>query len=166
MKTLAELKRHANQGNMSLELLERFHKTGDAIPEQFRGIRRVIKATAFGLLLQYKDDGKSRLHFDSAKLVEYDGDTLVIYEAGLRNPTEAEQTVLDEWAAIEKEYEAQNPFGNSYWKKKSYFEKCPFPYMSGFSDEKRSKRYLPHNGMVLDKQVRGEMVLKYKVHFS
>lgn len=165
MKTLAELKRHANQGNMSLELLERFHKTGDAIPEQFRGIREVIKATSAGLLLQYKDGGESRLDFKSAKLVDYDGDTLMIYEVGLRKPTEAEQAVLDEWAAIEREYEEQNPFGNSYWKKKSYFEKCPFPYMSGFDNHSGSKRYLPHNGMVLDRQVRGEMVLKYKVHF-
>ena len=127
MKTLSELKRHANQGNMSLELLERFHKTGDAIPEQLRGIRKVIKATSVGLVMEYKHGGESRLQFDSAKLVEYDGDTLVIYEAGLRKPTEAEQAVLDEWTPIEQEYEAQNPFGNSYWKKNSYFETCPFP---------------------------------------
>ena len=166
MLTLAELKRQAAKGNMSLEIIERFHKTGEAIPESFRGIRRVIKSISYGLILQNLDGTESRLEIRGAKLLEYTGSTLTVYAPGDRKPTDAEQKLLDEWYAIEKDYYEKNPTGNAYWKKKDFFKKSPYPYMSGFDDLCSSKRYLLDKGTVMDKQIRGEKVLVYRVHFD
>lgn len=166
MLTLAELKRHANKGNMYLEMLERFDKTGDAIPENFRGIRKVIKVNTVGLVLQNIDGTESRLDLKSAKLTDYDGITLTLYAIGERKPTAEEQTLLDEWYSIEKDYYKRNPMGNVYWKQKEFFGRSPYPYMSGFDCYCGSKRYQYHTGMVLDRQVRGKVILRYKVHFK
>lgn len=42
MKTLADFKRDAASGKIKLELVERYGKTGEEIPERIRGIRIVI----------------------------------------------------------------------------------------------------------------------------
>lgn len=49
-------------------------------------------------------------------MIEYDGNTLIVYQAGYRDLTEQEQAVLD---------------GETYWKMKDYFAKCPCPWMAG-----------------------------------
>lgn len=41
MKTLADLKRDAASGKLSLELIERFGQSGDDIKSTMRGIRKV-----------------------------------------------------------------------------------------------------------------------------
>ena len=42
MKTLADFKRDAASGKIKLELVKRYGKTGEEIPERIRGIRIVI----------------------------------------------------------------------------------------------------------------------------
>ena len=42
MKTLADLKRDAGSGKLSLELIERFGKTGNEIKSTMIGIRKVV----------------------------------------------------------------------------------------------------------------------------
>lgn len=163
--SVAELKRHAMNGTMCLELIEWHGKSGDAIPERLRGIRKVIKANSVGLSLLNGDASPSELRIESAKLVDYDGSTLTVYQIGERKPTEQEQGLLDEWQKEKEEYQRENPYGDCYWKKKDFFEKSDYPYMSGF-EMVRGKRFLSHNGQVLDKQVRGDAILRYKVHWS
>ena len=81
MATLAQLKRDADSGRMSVMLLWRFGKTGNDIPREMRGVRKVFRANSVGLVLEF--NGKeSTLYTDSAKLVEYDGKTLTFYRAG------------------------------------------------------------------------------------
>lgn len=43
MRTLADLKREAASGKIRFEMVERYGKTGDAIPKRCRGIRTVEK---------------------------------------------------------------------------------------------------------------------------
>lgn len=160
--TLAELKRNAAQGNMSLELIERYGDTGDALPILLRGVRKVIKVNSVGLSMLCSDGHSSEMRFKSAKLVEYDGDTLTIYEAGQRDLTEQEKQILAEWERIQAEYIARNPYSDTYWKKKDYFAKCPCPWLAGF-ETVRGKYYM-YNGKVRDNQVRGGVILRYKVH--
>lgn len=50
MKTLADLKRDAANGKIKFELMERYGKTGDEIPEKLRGIREVEKVNTVGIL--------------------------------------------------------------------------------------------------------------------
>ena len=51
MKTVAELKRDANGGKMSLEMIEWYGKTGDEIRETLRGIRKVLRANTVAIIL-------------------------------------------------------------------------------------------------------------------
>lgn len=41
MKTLADFKRDAASGKIKLEMVERYGKTGEEIPERCRGIRTI-----------------------------------------------------------------------------------------------------------------------------
>ena len=87
MATLTQLKRDADSGRMSVMLLWRFGKTGNDIPREMRGVRKVFRANSVGLVLEL--NGKeSTLYTDSAKLVEYDGKMLTFYRAGYRPPTQ------------------------------------------------------------------------------
>ena len=162
--TLAALKRNANSGKMKMEIIERYGKTGDDIIERLRGVRKVLRANSVALILQNLSGEESEMRIQSAKLIDYDGDFLTIYEVGERDLTEQEKAVLDEWQRIEKEYYEKNPYGEAYWKKVSYFEKCPCPWMSGF-DTVNGKKY-QHNGKVRDNQIRGAAILKYKVYME
>lgn len=162
MKTLADLKREAASGKIRFEMVERYGKTGDAIPERCRGIRTVEKVNTVAILLKTADGITSELRFDSAKLVEYDGENLTIFERGERELTEQEQKILDDWQKIEDDYYKQNPCGDAYWKKKDYFKHCPCPWLAGY--ETVRGKYYNYNGKVLDNQVRGNAILKYHIH--
>lgn len=75
MQSLAQLKRDANSGKMSMLMTERFGKTGEKIPPLLRGVRPVIGANAVAIKLRNPDDASCELRFESAKLLEYDGKT-------------------------------------------------------------------------------------------
>lgn len=162
--TLAELKRNANSGKMKLEIVERYGKTEDDIIERLRGVRKVLRANSVALILQNLSGEESELRIPSAKLIEYDGNFLTVYAVGERDMTEQEKAVLGEWQRIEKEFYENNPYGEAYWKQVSYFKKCSCPWMSGF-DTVNGKKY-QYNGKVRDNQVRGAVILKYKVYME
>ena len=164
MKTLAELKRDANTGRMSLKLTERYNQTEKDFPERLRGIRKVKKSNSIGLILINADGKESALRIKRAALMEYDGENLIVYEAGEREPNEQEKRILEDWEKVREQYEKENPYSEIYWKKKSYFENCPCPYMSGFNSYK-GKRY-QYNGKVLDSSIKGYPILKYKVYMD
>lgn len=161
--TLAQFKRDASSGKIKLEMFERYGKTGEAIPDRCRGIRTVQKVNTVGITLTTADGLTSELRFDSAKLVEYDGKSLTIYARGERDLTEQEREILTEWQKIENDYYKQNPYGNSYWKKKDYFKHCPCPWLAGF-ETVRGKRYDYCTGKIVDNQIRGNAILKYYIH--
>ena len=160
--TLAELKRDAAAGKIAFELTERFGKTGEDIPEGLRGIRTVQKVNSVAIFLLNKKGKSSELRFDSAKLVEYDGKSLTIYEAGERPLTEQEKNILAEWQKIQDDYCKKYPYSNCYWEKKGYFKNCPCPWLAGY-ETIRGKKYL-YNGLVRDNRVRGDAILKYKIY--
>lgn len=167
MKTVAELKRDANGGKMSLEMIEWYGKTGDEIRETLRGIRKVLRANTVAIILLNRDGNESEMRLNSAKLVDYDGENLTVYEAGKRDLTEQEQRILDEWQRIEDDYYKNNPYGDAYWKRKDFFAKCACPWLTGYEFVKG--KYLTYNGdkrVILDRSIKGEAILKYKVYFE
>ena len=95
MKTLADLKRDAGSGKLSLELIERFGQTGNEIKSTMIGIRKVVGCNTVSLSLLNNDGNISELRFGSAKLIEYGDDTLTLYLAAHRELTEEEQKILD-----------------------------------------------------------------------
>ena len=164
MASLAQLKRDAGSGRMSVMLLWRFGKTGNDIPKEMRGVRKVYRANSVGLVLEL--NGKeSTLYTDSAKLVAYDGKTLTIYRAGYRAPTVEERYVLNTWLSKETAYYQNNPFGNCYGIRKDYFASSTCPWMDGIN-KIRGKQYYPGKDKVLDYSVRGEMILRYEVYMD
>ena len=165
--TIAELKRNANSGKMKLELVERYGKTGDEIVERLRGIRPVLKANSVSLIMRNTNGQESALDIPCANLVDYDGQTLVIYAPGERELTDEESEFLCKFETDYSNYCMQNPYSDPYWYKKSYFEKSPFPYLSGFDSLKsKSKRFIPYQRKVIDSAVRGDAILKYNVYFD
>ena len=94
MKTLAELRRDARSGRMSVEMLEWYGKTGEDIKPILRGIRKVEGANSVALLLKNNEGNTSELRIKYATLVEYDGENLTVYDAGHRNLTEEEKKIL------------------------------------------------------------------------
>ena len=160
--TLAQFKRDATSGKIKLEMVERYGKTGEEIPERLRGVRTVQKVNTVGITLVTAEGLTSELRFESAKLFEYDGKSLTIYERGERDLTEQEQKILADWQKIEDDYYKQNPYGDAYWKKKDYFKKCPCPWLNGYETVKG--KYYNYNGKILDNQIRGKAILKYRVY--
>ena len=164
MKTLAQLKRDANNGRMNLELIEWYGKTNDDIPKRLRGVRKVKKSNTVALILINADGKESELRFDSAKLIDYTDDSLIVYAPAQRDLTEEESRVLKEVQRLEKEYYKQNPYGEFYWQQKRYFTNCPCPWMSGY-ETVRGKRYM-YNGKVMDNSIKGDIILKYKIYMT
>jgi hypothetical protein len=98
MKTLAELKREANAQSISAEI-------GEEIPERLRGIRKATRANTVSIFFQNADGRESELSIKAANLIDYDGDTLTIYEAGEREPTAEEKAILNDYAKAAAEHD-------------------------------------------------------------
>lgn len=92
MKTLAQFKRDAATGKMSLELLERFGNTD--IPEHQKGIRKVVKTNTVGLQLANPNGQISYLDYLPASLTEYDRETLVMYASEKANQKIKKEPIL------------------------------------------------------------------------
>lgn len=162
MLSLAQFKRDAASGKMSLELVERYGETGDKISEKMRGIRKLSKINTVEATLINADGSESALRFSSTALMEYDGDTLSVYLPGYRKPTEQESAVLLGYETAKKEYMEKNKYGDFYWMGKKYFRESPCPWMDG-ENRIKGKRYDRYKKLVSDNAVKGEVILKYKV---
>lgn len=166
MKTFADFKRDAAKGNMSLELLEWYGKTGEEIPKRIRGIRRVIKCTQSSLTLQ--GTVESRLDYLRSSLLDYDGETLTIYTSGRRSLNEQEQRIVWKWQQLEAEYKLSGKSNEAVYRlRKEYYRnsECPWLYSDSFVKGKLTE----HDGnvpMIRDKDLRGGVTMRYKVHFE
>lgn len=163
MKTLAELKREANTSRLSMEMIEWYGKVGDDIPERLRGIRKVKRSNSVAIILLNSEGKESELRIDSAKLIDYDGESLIIYNAGEREPNEEERAVLTEAKKIYEKY--ADTYNGGYWQVKDFYKNCPCPYMYGMETIK-GKRYQTHNGKVRDNSIKGDVLIKYKVYMN
>lgn len=163
--TWAEFKRHAARGEVSLELLDWFGKTGEEIPVNMRGPRKVVRTAYYGLVLLNHDGEESDLRFLSAKLVDCSAEFLTVYQMGTRELTEKERNFLEEWSRVKAEFEQKCPWGDLYSKKKSFFDGSMYPYLSGFSTHS-GKRYDVAAGKVIDSQVRGDVIMRYRVYMA
>lgn len=163
MKTLADLKRDAASGKMSLEIVERFGKTGNDIPAKMQGIRKVIGSNTVCIKLLNNNGEESELRFDCAKLMEYDGETLVIYNPGRREPTAEEKMVLYGVKSIYEKY--KDSYNGGFWQAKDYVKNSACPWMAGNGFIK-GKMYEQHSGKVVDKSIKGDVILRYIVHMD
>lgn len=165
--TLAQFKRDAAAGKFGLEIIRRYDQTAEDLPEHMKGIRAIIHVNSVGITLQGRGSAIcSELNIRSAKLFECDGEKLTIYAAGYRDPTEEEQTLLEEWDRQEQAYLKVWPCSDTYWKQRVFFRDSKYPYMSGFDYLKcRGCLYNPALKKVRDNKVRGDVILEYRVHW-
>lgn len=164
--SLAALKRHANSGAMSLEIIERFGKPIEEQKASMQGIRKVLRANSVALVLLNHDGQESQCRIDEgAELVEYDGETLTIYRAGLRELTTEEQSLFIQLKKKQEEYLTRYPHADTYWMKKAFFRDSKCPWLEG-DDVIQGMKYLSWEHKVMDRKVRGDAILKYKVHFD
>ena len=164
MKTVAELKRNANTGTMKLELIEWYGKTNNDIPERLQGIRKVKKANSVAIILINNNGDNSELRLDcGAKLIDYDGEYLALYEAGEREVNEQEKNILAEAKKIYDKY--ADTYNGGYWQVKDFYRECDCPWMEG-TEKINGKKYQTYNGKVRDNSIKGEAILKYRVYME
>ena len=166
MKTFADFKRDAAKGNMSLELIDWYGKTGEQIPKRIRGARTVVKCTQSSLILQGTE--KSRLDYLRSSLLDYDGETLTIYTSGRRPLNEQEQRIVWQWQKLEADYKLSGKSDEAvYYLRKEYYRNSECPWL--FSDSFVKGKLTEHDGivpMIRDKDLRGGVTMRYKVHFT
>jgi hypothetical protein len=170
--TLAQLKRDAKAGIISGELIERHGST--EIIERLQGIRPVVDSNSVCIKFQNMDGKISECRIDAASLMEYTGDELLIFNPGIRPLNDEEQKVMDAWNKIagtgefreRLECDALTDGSSTYWQEKYYFEKSSCPWLFGGTEVIKGKRviYKDSKKMVVDNAVKGDVVLRYKIH--
>lgn len=178
-KTLADLKRDAKAGTISLELLPVGH-WADGVADRVKGIRKVVGANSVGITLERADGkGTSACDIKKASLIEYTDDSLKIYYAGYREPTVEEKAVLKEWESISstaefKEralYDAMTDCSTTYWQEKSFFDRKGMLYLMGYEEQRGCRLDINRksNGdtaFIRDDKIKGEIELEYKVYHN
>ena len=180
--SLAQLRRDAKSGKMTLEMLVRLGEpaTDETTPARLKGIRKVVGANTVAIKLLTADGSReSELRIERASLTEYDGETLSTFYPGRREMTPEEKKVMSEWKAIEDDPDYQERLkwdcltdGSScYWKKKSFFEKAGMTHLLGY-EKVRGMRLDPRayfegeKDCVIDDSVKGPLMMRYKVRFA
>lgn len=161
-KTLADLKRDAKSGKLSLEMIYRY---GEEIPERIKGARRVIDANTAAIKLMTNDGNISELRPEAAALIDYTPDSLTIYAAGLRDLTQEERAEMDRANKERERYQEANPYSDSFWHMKAYWKNSRFSYLDGAGEYKNGKalRRTADGDKIQDRSIKGDIILKYKV---
>lgn len=169
MKTLADLKRDAKSG--TLEGRFTYHSMWlEGLPERLQGWRKLVDCNSVAVFFLNKDGKKSELRIGKASLVEYDGETLTVYNAGYRDLNADEQRVLDEWAKIAgtDEYkerahiDAQTDGSSTYYQKLRFFKNAGYEYLMGL-EEQRGMKFDWNTGKVRDDKVKGSVCMRYEL---
>ena len=158
-KSLSDLKRDLKLGTKVI-LLERFGK-------QVNEEREVGKVQSNSIAFK-KGNGLSWLDYPKASLLSYDGNTFTIYEAGYRDLTEHEQSVLNNRPSKRPEnrerveQEVLTDGSSFYYQDKAYFKNLDMQYLDGF-EEVRGLRLDKNNQKIRDNSIKGAVILKYKI---
>jgi hypothetical protein len=164
MKTLTQLKKDLQIGD-KIVLVE-----APTMPNH-RSLnieRYIVKKQGNGVYLsQQKSDKKgSFLEFPNAKLVEYEENEVRVYDPQKRPLTEEEQRIWNNRPSVREENEEQRNMdllaGTSlmYWANKGYFNKMG---MGHFNDSTSRFTFHSHDMTMTDKQLKGELVLRYEI---
>ena len=132
--------------------------------------RKVIKVRSADII--FEREGKpSYLQLPPASLIEWDGETLRVFEAGLRLLTDAEDAIRknapsrrpENKALLEAEMLSDG--SSLFYADKSYYAGSPCPYLNGI-DEVKGCRLVHRNGgeWIEDNKIKGTHRITY--HFE
>ena len=142
--TLAQLKRDANSGLYTAEMVYRY---GKEIPERLKGIRKITRANSVGIFLE-KDGRESELRIGRAINIDYDGEHLTYYGIHKRPMTQEEENTLKD--ICQK--------SDNYWVCKKMADKTGYGYLFASADNATKWR---SGGYIYDKNTRGEKEIEY-----
>lgn len=169
--TLSAFKQKAMRTTITLELLQRYGKTEFA--PWLQGARPIVAVRSYGFdlgLLTTKglsdpNQKTSELRVERAAQFELKDNILSIYDSGLRPATEAEQDAIDAWEKRCRE--------KGCWGKKDFFRTFvsskgkPKSRKNGYEYVLEARRYKidaeTGRELLLDKNVRGNLILQYRV---
>ena len=163
--TLAELKRVAKQGVLEGNLVYRF---GSEIPERLKGFRKIIDANSVGIMFLNNDGKKSTLDILGASLIDWNDNSLSIFNPGERELTQQELDIMNEWKAIQSTKEHQQQEENdmltdgslTFWQKRNFFTNKGYEYLHVGNNK---KAYNHNTNKVKDSTVKGDLILKYEL---
>lgn len=157
-KSFSQLKRDLSIGD-KLKCLEH-----NIRPERVGQVNEIVRKNG-NALTTLQDSKEVWLNYPaSANLVEYEDNTFAFYEAGWRNITEEEKKHFEAM----HEYEQAHIWENTYWPKKSYFERNGVPYLMGCGVEKgkrfdRNKYKQGDMCCIQDNSIQGELLYSFEI---
>lgn len=167
IKTLAQLKRDMQKGT-KVTLTACAYAT-----HKFMNVERyVVKVQGNGVYLNEDKDATSGSFMDfpsKATLTEYIDDTFTIYEAGKRELTPEERTVLDSRPSKRPSNEKQceidimSDGSQMFYADKRHMRENNMEHLNGF-ETVRGLRYDFNTGLIDDEKIKGKMVLQYKIN--
>jgi hypothetical protein len=165
LKSFASMKRDLQIGD-TLTLVE-----SPKMPNNTRlNVKRYIVGKQTNGLYLSADKNASKgsfLDFPNAKLVEYDGEEIRVYDPGTRPLTDQENRVWKNRPSQRPENKQQLEFdilsdtNILFWKDKQYFRNADMGYLH----YEKSSRFNFNSGKmtITDKQLKGELVLRYVI---
>ena len=157
--------------NLTLTLIggENYEWIKEKRPENLRP-RAISKLQTNAIYLEgIENNGQgSYLQIPQSSLMEYDGDTLCIYDFGIRDMTEEEKQNEQKAKTERDKYNEENPnsYSGDFWHMQTWYSKCSTPWInpSGLDWIKGKKRGQGEDyDRIYDKSIKGKLVLKYKV---
>ena len=158
MRTLADLKRDLKTGTkLVLKSVDNMEKNEN---------RTVLKVGATDICFLKDGGGKSYLETPKASLLDYDGKTIKIYRAGIRDLTDDEKQVMADAPEDGKQDEIDMiSDGNvMFRRRKRYYEETGKEYLFG-TCKKQGKR-LTHKDdkdMIEDDNIKGSISIVYEI---
>ncbi len=168
MKSIAELKRNAKSQLYEAKMVLRNGSTD--IPEKLQGWRKIVNANSRSIFFLNNEGKESELLIERASIVEYDENSLTIYNAGYRDLNDSERKVMEELQehCKTKEYKQKENIDRnidtsmSYWDKLAFLEKRNMLHLMG-AGKKCGMVYIARLNKVQDDKIKGDICIKYKI---
>ena len=164
----AEFIRDAKKGNIKLKLVGgvNYEWIKEKRPQNLNA-RSIVKVQTNAIYLEGQENrGKgSYLGLPAASLMDYDGKVLSIYNPGIREMNEEEKDNVAKADAERERYQKENPYSDSFWHMKYWYQNCSTPWIYFGCDEVKGKKAAQGEniGKIIDNSIRGELVLQYVI---
>lgn len=168
MKTLADLKRDLKIGD-SITLVESPNRPNNS----WLNIGRyIVKKQGNGVYLSENKnaDRGSFLELPNAKLVEYDGKEIRIYDPAKRPLTDQEQKIWDNRPSQRSEnkkrleYDLLSGTNVMFYQDKKYFNDKGMGYL--YYEKNNRYKFNPNDMTITDKQLKGDLALRYIIDWN
>lgn len=168
MKTKSDFMRDAKTGNVKLRLIggKNYEWIKEKRPQNLNP-RAIVKTQTNAVYLEGEENGGkgSYLQIPAASLLEYDGNSLKIYNAGVREMNAEEMANMRRAEEERKRFQEKNPYSDDYWHMKAFYMNCSTPWIYSGNDKIKGKRAAQgaDYGKIIDDAIKGELILMYAV---